>query len=261
MRNNYQKRKQDSWKNIEKIKYDEYTNEKATYTAIKLRECREAKKYSRGKIDDLSQNGEFPAGYNSLLRYEQFVYEKTKGQTVKGMRLATFYELCRFYDVSADYLLGFKISKHAENTADYIMKEWKFSDDFLFKIKEMQARKSPIDKQYKQTNVFEFAEYFIMNCMQKFEYAVMDYISSLAEMERFKTENIKYIDSETGRLKIIDADEDLNVNERNLLNSHNSSLETEYETLYARLKATRYDIMRCIDGFVDDVVDEWKNKS
>lgn len=251
-----------------KHQYKEYTPKLATETAHRLKKCRKNKKISRAELDVKCQCDEFPTQLSTIINYEQEVYPSTKRQNVRGMRLATFYELCEFYDVSADYLLGFKDSCHRESSADYVKQEWGFSDSVLEEFKKMKNRTLLLDNRYKQYNQKDFLSFILLHFFNNFEQVVTQYLNAQADLEKAKD---KYIDPKTGLLKLLDEDRALRTAKRsngkaeikeNLYigsGAANNSMEAEMEDLTYAVEQAKFKIFKVIEQFLKNFEAELLN--
>lgn len=255
-------RKNNKSDDLPQKKYNEYTVELASQTADKLRQCRKNKKISRARLDSLCSNKEFPVSYNSMINFEQPVYEDTKRQNIRGMRLASFYELCEFYNVSADYLLGFKESMHRESSADYIHREWGLNDTTLQRFKSMKKNNKSIyfDENHSFTET-EFINLLLGDFLTNFEGAISKYLEKCYELKKFNENNLN---SKTGLLELFDEDKAYNrMKQTNDLNEYIASIETNIdmelkgEDLHFNVEQAKFQIYKVVDKFIDGIKNTW----
>ncbi len=178
------------------IQYKQYTHIEATITALRLKECREQLNINRQALDYQCQNKKMPSTMSSITSFEQCVRPGQRRQSVKGMSLSTFYELCEFYQVSADYLLGFKESRHRESSADYINSEFGLDDDVLQLLKQMKSHEQlSLSTKYKDFAEIDFFKLFISNFVRNFEIPILEYFNKLSEVEKFNKENTSILNN------------------------------------------------------------------
>jgi hypothetical protein len=101
----------------------------------KVIDCLTSKeKLTRLEIEERYSKNNYP-----LSRHTWDNYKKSISQTAKtgaaSMKLDTFYNVCAYTDVSADYLLGFIETKHKEQSADMAKKEFGLSDEAMERLK------------------------------------------------------------------------------------------------------------------------------
>lgn len=255
-------RKNNKSDDLPKKNYKEYTVELASQTADKLRQCRKNKKISRARLDSLCLNEEFPVSYDSMINFEQPVYENTKRQNIRGMRLASFYELCEFYNVSADYLLGFKESIHRESSADYVNKEWGLNDNTLQRFKNMKKNNKSIyfDENHSFTET-EFINLMLDNFLTSFEGAISKYLEECYELKKFNENNLN---PETGLLEFFDEDKAYNIMKRtNNADEYvasiasNIDMELKGEDLHFNVEQAKFQIYKVVDKFIDGIKNTW----
>lgn len=241
-------------------KYKKYTTTEATKTAHRLRKCREDKKISRAVLELKCINKEMPASSFSIINYEQPVTENGKRHNVMGMKLSTFYELCEYYKVSADYLLGFKTSKQREASADYVNKEFGLDDEILEFLQKLKSHEvlilSPTYyKDYSETALFSL---FIKRFICDIEPNIVNYFNAAAALEEYEEKNI---DHKTGILKRgYEEYEECNVEIDPLeLNAEEEIIEN-YQRLKLEFEVEEIKIYRGVVNFLTEVKKELKKE-
>lgn len=225
--------------------YKEFSNEIANKVVERLRKCRENKGTDRKKLKILCETQEFPTAYNSIVNYEQKVYGTNQRQSIKGMRLATFYEICEYYNVSADYLLGFKESRHRESSADYVSSEFGFDDNILEIFRKMKYH-TDIKLGYKKFSEMEFISFILTKFFFKIESEINNYFNKEDELEEFINTNI---DKEINMFK----------NAESLTAENETHLQSEYGNVKYGFEQARYKLIKALDVFLQDLKKELKN--
>ena len=151
-------------------KYDckAYDIETANMTAKKLKMLRQEKYKTFLNFQIACDSMKTPASYYSMINFEQEVsdYEKDTRQNVRGMKLSTFYGLCKLYNVSPNYLLIENASRHSEDTADKIKADWNIDDNLLDFFKRT-ARHSNIF--WGKMTEMDFLSFILTNYFADFE--------------------------------------------------------------------------------------------
>ncbi|MBQ7385129.1 MAG: hypothetical protein IJW04_01340 [Ruminococcus sp.] len=70
----------------------------------------------------------FPISGGAYYSYKKASNEKSKSSKLKTIKLDTFYSLCEYTDMSADYLLGLTDTRRKEETAHKVREEFGLSD-------------------------------------------------------------------------------------------------------------------------------------
>lgn len=104
-------------------------------------------------------------------------YYKYKRSALNGMTLETFYQICRYTGVSADYLLGFIDTKRKEQSAEMVRKEFGLSDAAMEKILEIKNDYKLAIKYHNTPTISkrDLLNYMIVNFFQEFAYYVDKY--------------------------------------------------------------------------------------
>lgn len=76
--------------------------------------------------EDMHKN--FPISRDTYYNYNAFVNAEKPSKNINSIDLSAFYYICKYTDVSADYLLGFIESKRKEQSAEMVRKEFGLSD-------------------------------------------------------------------------------------------------------------------------------------
>lgn len=256
------KSKETNNKNLEQeeeiITYKQYDIAAAQKTSKRLRECRERLKYSQEDMADLNSRGKFPVKYEALKNYEMKIDEFTKRSNIKGMKLKTFYELCMYYDVSADYLLGFTRSRHTKSTVDYLFPpkgrscsrknadyrkmDLGIKDDTIDVLKYLNTEPHNqilLPKGYNEISGCDFVNFMICHLAKRLISYTRDYFDTVSSFEEFKD---KYCDPKTGNLKKgIDYIGDF----------ANDYQEAEYAA-----NAAKFSVMQVVERFLDELREE-----
>lgn len=223
--------------NNQEVNYKTFDEKTSDRVSTRLRELRKEKFENTETLKRKCELMEVPAGYYSMLNFERTSYSKKRNptkQNVDGMRLATFYELCLFYDVSPNYLLCENSSRHTESTADMIKSEWKITDDIL-DIFKFAARHNVTN--IDGMNEMEFLEYILKECFLKIEEIAGNYIETLKEIYEFKK---KYIDGNTNLIK-----------EEYILNE--VEITDDYQDLKERMTLYKIEILKLIEKFLENL--------
>lgn len=221
----------------QEVNYKQFDLNAANNVAKKLRELRKEKFESTKKFKIECQLQNVPSTYDSMINFERILYKSTdskRKQSVKGMRLATFYELCLFYNVSPNYLLYDNASRHIEDTADKIKADWGITDDIL-NIFKFAARHSYIGMG--NINEMEFLSLILKECFLKIEMITEDY---LIEQKRINDFRDKYFINGTDFLK----DEYM---------SEEAPLIDEYHEYQSKAMLYRVEILKIIENFLGNL--------
>ncbi len=223
--------------NDNEVKYKQLDDETANKIARKLRNLRQEKYQSKENFKIDCEMMEVPATYESMINFERILYKEDsakKKQSVKGMRLATFYELCEFYKVSPNYLLYDKASRHIEDTADKIKEDWGITDDILDMFKFVSKHtKTSIDNM----SEMEFLELFLKECFMRIEGIAGNYIGALKSKYEFENE---YMNKDNGFIK----DKYIS-NETELINT--------YQDLQGELTLYKLEILKLVEKFLESI--------
>lgn len=104
---------------------------------------------SRGKVkfhkEDFFnevRNGkrDFPVKKDLYYKFYNTVKKKKATKIVKNMYLETFYDICKYTDVSADYYLGFIQTKRKEASAPAVKREFGLSDESMDILSQIRKR-------------------------------------------------------------------------------------------------------------------------
>lgn len=79
---------------------------------------------------------DFPISRDTYYKYKAYVNsdkskKKNKNQNIQSIDLRSFFDICMYTDVSADYLLGFNKTKRKESSAEWACEEFGLSDEAL----------------------------------------------------------------------------------------------------------------------------------
>ena len=257
-------------------KYDckAYDIETANMTAKKLKMLRQEKYKTFLNFQIACDSMKTPASYYSMINFEQEVsdYEKDTRQNVRGMKLSTFYGLCKLYNVSPNYLLIENASRHSEDTADKIKADWNIDDNLLDFFKRT-ARHSNIFLG-KMTEM-DFLSFILTNYFADFETLVVDYVHALKNKNDFID---KYVDKSTDLFKdeyIVDEEFTLPVQyelseqpnpakryeyaeqcEEVAQYINESELIEEYRKLSHKVDYTKYELFRYIEEFLNKLYEK-----
>ncbi|MCI9448932.1 MAG: hypothetical protein HFE30_01600 [Clostridiales bacterium] len=83
---------------------------------------------------------DFPISKDTYYNYNAFVNAEKPSKNIKSIDLSVFYYICKYTDVSADYLLGFIESKRKEQSAEMVRKEFGLSDDAMDNLSRIKNR-------------------------------------------------------------------------------------------------------------------------
>lgn len=76
----------------------------------------------------------FPMSKDTYYNYTAFVNSEKPAKNIQKIELDTFYNICTYADVSADYLLGFIGTKRKEPTAEMMKQDFGFSDEAMERL-------------------------------------------------------------------------------------------------------------------------------
>lgn len=76
-----------------------------------------------------------PISKDTYYNYTAYANGKRKENPLKSISLATFYEICKTTNVSADYFLGFIRTKRKEQSADMVSREFGLSDKAMERLR------------------------------------------------------------------------------------------------------------------------------
>lgn len=69
-----------------------------------------------------------PICQDTYYKYKQMAYEEIPSQSIKSIDLKSFYKICKFTNVSADYYLGFRETTRREPSAPTVREDFGLSD-------------------------------------------------------------------------------------------------------------------------------------
>lgn len=171
----------------------------------KALECMQEKENIRRKdIQEKYERGEFPVSLYTWDNYKKSLKQNSTTKAVKRMHLETFYKICLYADVSADYLLRFIETKRKEETAETVRKEFGLTDE------AMNTLRDTIDKSFyvshkcddcKDFTLSGFFNFMTVNFSNKFANAIAEYFYITESINKNKEivntdklDNSKYFD-------------------------------------------------------------------
>lgn len=116
-----------------------------------------------------------PISRDTYYNYTAYTNGKREDSPLKSISLATFYEICKTTNVSADYFLGFIQTKRKEQSADMVSREFGLSDKAIERLKMINQKKADDadDVVIHFVNMLLEYDYF----WESFEYSFSDYLS------------------------------------------------------------------------------------
>lgn len=86
----------------------------------------------------------FPIRKDTYYAYTAFIGKKKAKKKFQSMDLRTFFDVCLYTDVSADYLLGFNTSKRKEDSAEKVRQEFGLSDKSMETLSLIKKNKPEV---------------------------------------------------------------------------------------------------------------------
>jgi len=121
----------------------------------------EKEKLTGAEIGYKHSLGVYPLSKDTWDNYKKAISKKatTGAQSIK---LDTFYDVCVYTDVSADYFLGFIDTKHKDESAQRVKQEFGLSDDAMERLKKIKNR-NPCETEYKGNVSSELVNLILTN--------------------------------------------------------------------------------------------------
>ena len=91
-----------------------------------------------------NETKDFPVSKDTYNIYSTFAKNKKSNKHIKTISLQCFYDICRYTDVSADYLLGFNTSKRKEESAEKVRQEFGLSDKSMETLSLIKKNKPEV---------------------------------------------------------------------------------------------------------------------
>lgn len=145
----------------------------------KALDCMQEKENIRRKdIQEKYDRGDFPVSLYTWDNYKKSLKRNNSTKAVKRMRLETFYKICLYSDVSADYLLRFIETKRKDETAEMVRKEFGLTDETMNTLRNTMDESfyaSSENTVYKDFSMADFLNFMIVNFFSKFANAIAEY--------------------------------------------------------------------------------------
>lgn len=182
--------------------------------------------------------------YRDSFPMSKTTYYKYKESALGGMTLDTFYRICTYTDVSADYFLGFIDVQHKKQSAQKVWEEYGLTKDAMDKLVYMKTHSiMPFPAKYKNFSESEFVSFLIDNFAVKFEQAIVTYFYALDDLSKNQK---KYMNN--GKTV---KDEYMH-EEARIINDYQECEQAVY--------IQKYIITQLIDTFLDDLTLELTKK-
>jgi len=244
--------------------FDIYLRNREIVTVNRIKKLRKDKRFTRDDINCLYSGYELGTPFKDRYEYEgkkkymkrkfpvsgmtyynweriKTKKEKEEGKVkneARGMRLETLYEICSYFDISADYILGFIDTKRKEITADGVREEFGLNDEameFLANFQK-QDKERKISNKYKRLDFINFFlhrrffETLILNMLDYFETSEI-----IDSNEKDKAELLR----EERKRKSKDFEEKFH------------SLELEGEEAFEKQSRIKYIMLQSIEKYID----------
>lgn len=109
--------------------------------SIRFPQMGKKERYSQSNFFDNNKTSKyFPITKNTYYSYSAYVNAEKPAKKIKSMSLSTFYDICTYTNVSADYYLGFIETKRKEQSADRVRKEFGLSDKSMENLTVIKNR-------------------------------------------------------------------------------------------------------------------------
>lgn len=118
----------------------------------------EKEKLTRDEIKEKHSKGTYPISLHTWDNYKKSI-SSTANTGVGSMKLDTFYDICAYTGVSADYFLGFSVAKHREQSAEMVKKEFGLSDKAI----GMLLASKLVEPEYKGEVSSEVIDFILKN--------------------------------------------------------------------------------------------------
>lgn len=99
---------------------------------------------------------EFPIGKDTYYSYTRFIHKgklKSTDNSIRSIDLGTFFEICNYTDVSADYLLGFTETKRKDASAERVREDFGLSDKAMETLSIIKKNKAEVKGELSSTIV------------------------------------------------------------------------------------------------------------
>lgn len=116
-----------------------------------------------------------PISRDTYYNYTAYANGKRKETPLKSISLATFYEICKTTNVSADYFLGFIQTKRKEQSADMVRKEFGLSDKAMERLRLINKNQTDDTEEMVISFINMILEYD--SFWEGFEHRLSDYLT------------------------------------------------------------------------------------
>lgn len=154
----------------------------------------------------------FPMSKNTYYKYKAFVNDNASFNGLRGMSLDTFYKVCTYTNVSADYLLGFIDTKRKEQSAEMVRKEFGLSDESMAVLKKMKDRELR-NEWYEPSITLEnftgadFINFILTDYVRELAYYIDFYFSAIKYHRNSKSSRVRYDEFGNAKIDEIGIDE------------------------------------------------------
>ena len=175
----------------------------------------------------------FDEGIAAGIPISKDTWHKYKQGKVMNITLNTFYNICQYTDVSADYLLCFNSAKTKKASAAQIQKDYGLTEEAL----------NGLDLLHKRTNSYinffydnksDFVNFFLCYLAQGLFDSIMHYIDTANEFEEFQATYCK-----NGKIR------------KKYLSSDEQEIIDNYHKLENNVDTEKYKLMQKIDRMVE----------
>lgn len=98
----------------------------------------EKERYSKEGFFVSKYKDQFPVSRDTYYSYSAFANSKNPAKNIQSIDLRTFYDICTYTNVSADYLLGLIDTKRKEHSAEKVREEFGLSDKAMERLRQIK---------------------------------------------------------------------------------------------------------------------------
>lgn len=192
----------------------------------------EESKKNNKTITDVINSPTFPLKDGSLYKY--------KRHDVKSIGLDTFYDICQYTNISADYFLGFNDTPSKESSAKQTHLDYGLSYEALDSLKKMYERTKRYNANLNLSaengyiDGIDFINFLLVTFAPQFILSIYDYFDALDKFEEFKKE---YFPKGTLKKKFLSEEE--------------QRLIDEYQDLQRKMNFEKFEIIENVFRFLD----------
>ena len=161
-------------------------------------------------------------------------WHKYTQRKVSNIKLQTFYEICQYTNVSADYLLCFNDVTSKKASATQIQMDYGLTPEALDSLEEIHRRTNIFTKFALGNNKeymleYDFMNFWLTNFAPRFLVSIFHYFSALDEFEDFERQHFN-----NGKIR------------KKFLSSEEQRIVNEYEDLENKVDIEKYRLTQLV---------------